>query len=113
MKNFIIVASIICGILVFIHEAPAQAQRQGCKVIDAHCVCQNPSRDFKVENHKWGKTNRLAGEGGDCRGTLDIDEALKRAPVVFCMSGQQTNKDPRLPQTQCQVTWTCKEACTY
>jgi hypothetical protein len=32
---------------------------------------------------------------------------------VFCMSGQQTNKDPRLPQTQCQVTWTCKEACTY
>lgn len=92
-------------------QAQGPAQTQGCNKIDAHCICQNPTKDFKIENRKWGKSNPVAGEEGDCRAQLDIDEALKKAPVLFCMSGEQTNRDPSKPQTACQVTWTCKQTC--
>ena len=89
-----------------------KAQDIGCKTIDAHCVCQNPGKDFNIENRKWGKANPVAGGEGDCRSKLDIDEALKKAPVLFCMSGDSVNRDPSKPQTSCQVTWTCRETCT-
>jgi len=119
MKYTVNLLIVIIGIAAFAFHASAQTSPQGpvptpgCKVIDAHCVCKNPERDFTIENHKWGKTNPGAGEGGDCRTRLDIDEALKKAPILFCMSGQQVNRDPSAPQTTCAVTWTCKQACTF
>ena len=119
MKKTWILLGCIFGTAAISFAASAQTSpqgptpKQGCQIIDAHCICKNPEKDFKIENHKWGKTNPGAGEQGVCRTYLDIDEALKKAPILFCMSGEKVNRDPSKPQTSCTATWTCKKPCTY
>lgn len=84
--------------------------KHGCKTINIHCKCVNPTRDFTVKNHKVGKVN--PGEPGQCRPKLDIDEFLKQDALGYCLP-DVWHKDPSKPTSKCVATWTCVAPCTY
>lgn len=86
-----------------------QSKRHGCRVIDVHCKCTNPDRDFVVENQKLGRTN--PGEPGECKLKPEIDAQAEKMPIAYCLKGASV-KDSRKGESQCKATWTCKEPCT-
>jgi hypothetical protein len=85
-----------------------QGARQGCRVIDVHCLCTNPSRNFVVENQKLGRSN--PGEPGECKLKPEIDSQAGKMPIAYCL-GSASVKDERLGESKCTATWTCEEAC--
>lgn len=82
--------------------------KKGCRMVDVHCKCTNPDRDFVVENQKLGRAN--LGEPGECRTSKEIDASAAQMPVAYCLKGESV-KDTRLGASKCTATWTCKEAC--
>jgi hypothetical protein len=103
--------------MVYASDAFAQASsgssdsglRQGCRVIDVHCKCTNPEKNFVVENQKLGRTN--PGEPGECKLKPEIDAQAEKMPIAYCLRSESV-KDVRKGESQCTATWTCKEACT-
>lgn len=85
------------------------AVRHGCRVIDVHCQCTNPDRDFVVENQKLGRSN--PGEPGECKTKKDVDASAEKMPIAYCLKGESV-KDERKGESKCKATWTCKEPCT-
>lgn len=115
MKYFRFIAFIAALTLsggVFAAGAPSassdQAAGQGCRVIDVHCRCSNPSRDFVVENQKLGRAN--PGEPGVCTTKPEIDSQAGKMPIAYCL-GSASVKDVREGESKCIATWTCKEPC--
>jgi hypothetical protein len=81
---------------------------QGCRVIDVHCKCTNPTKDFVVENQKLGRTN--PGEPGECKSKPDVDAQAGKMPIAYCL-GSESVKDVRKGESQCTATWSCQEPC--
>ena len=91
-----------------IGDTKGVAPKTGCKTIDFHCLCQNPSRDFWVRDRKIAAN--LTDKSGQCSLRKDIDEYAKRNPLTVCMKSGGV-KDPREQTSKCKVEWTCKETC--
>ena len=92
-----------------IHETTKSPPRTGCSTVDVHCLCENPSRDFWVKDHKL-RVN-VPGEEPECMKRLDLEEFAKQAPLAVCLRDSGGQKDPRKPQSTCRVEWTCKKSC--
>jgi len=98
-------------ILTFSAQAQNQPANDGpCRVMEIHCQCENPHRDFIVPNQKAGKFNST--EPGVCQSSKDINNLLKSHPDLYCRRGSDYQKDPTNNETNCTSTWRCKEPCT-
>ncbi len=86
----------------------SSAPKHGCSVVDVHCKCTNPNKDFVVENQKLGRSN--PGEPGECKRSKEIDASAAQMPIAYCLKGESI-KDSRQGTSKCTATWTCKEAC--
>jgi hypothetical protein len=94
---------------VFAKVSSASSPRQGCRVIDVHCYCTNPAKDFVVQNQKLGRSN--PGEPGECKTKVDVDASAKQMPIAYCLKGESV-KDARKGESKCTANWTCKKPCT-
>lgn len=116
MKSFFLLA--LAGFFLFSFDLIAQAPpmsrekavRHGCRVIDVHCKCTNPTVDFVVEGQKLGRAN--PGDPGECTAKKQIDATAGQMPIAYCL-GSQAIKDVRKGESKCTATWTCKEPCTF
>ena len=81
----------------------------GCSVIDVHCICENPHKDYWIRAHKVGRIN--PGDEPECRSKVYIDSQAKKAPIAFCLWGESGQRDSRKGQSSCKATWECKKEC--
>lgn len=114
MKRFYAIALALLSLSAFI---PAFAQTSNpsapsdspCRVIEIHCQCENPHKDFVIPRQKVGKVNST--DRGACWSSKNITGLLTNLPMTYCMKDGSFEKDPTKPQTKCSATWTCKEPC--
>jgi len=92
-----------------IHETIKSPPRTGCSIVDVHCLCQNPTRDFWVRDHKL--RSNIASEEPECKKRLDVEEFAKQAPIALCLRDHGGQRDPRKAQSTCKIEWTCKKSC--
>lgn len=108
------VYSIATTFLFLIVASPAFAQTASndtpCRVIEIHCKCENPKKDFIIPKQKVGKTNPT--DPGMCWSSKDIDNLLSNSPMIYCLKDDSYEKDPRKDETKCAATWACKDPCS-
>lgn len=81
----------------------------GCSIVDVHCLCENPTKDYWVRDFKIGRIN--PGDEPECRSKTYIDSQAKTAPIAFCLRGESGERDSRKGTSSCQATWECKKEC--
>lgn len=94
-------------------QSPPQAPANNdspCRVMEVHCKCENPTKDFVIPRQKIGKTNPT--DRGSCWSSTQVTNLLRNVPMTYCMKDDTYEKDPTKPQTKCSATWTCKESCS-
>ncbi len=108
--NTLLALSILISSSSLFAQAPIVADNDShCQVMEVHCKCENPNRDFVIPRQKIGKTNDT--DQGACWTAMNITNLLKNVPMTYCMKDASYEKDPTKPQTKCTATWTCKQSC--
>jgi len=111
MKSFFLSAAFLLLLTSF---SQAQTQQKltndgPCRVMEIHCQCENPHRDFIIPNQKVGKFNTT--EQGVCQASANITNLLKSNPTLYCIRAKDYKNDTTKYETKCSATWSCKEPC--